>query len=84
VTTYPWPLRSSLELGALSSAVPCACLHVKHVLWEWGAEFPGRAAASWPRTLPCPAGCRAPGRSHRPRSWPTSTSCAASGIISAT
>jgi hypothetical protein len=36
VTTDPWPLRSSLELGALSSAVPCACLHVKHVLWEWG------------------------------------------------
>jgi len=34
--TDQWPLRSSLELGALSSAVPCACLHVKHVLWEWG------------------------------------------------
>ena len=34
--TDPWPLRSSLELGALSSAVSCACLHVKHVLWEWG------------------------------------------------
>lgn len=34
--TDPWPLRSSLELGALSTAVPCACLHVKHVLWEWG------------------------------------------------
>ena len=26
----------SLELGALSSTVPCACLHVKHVLWDWG------------------------------------------------
>ena len=34
--TDPWPFRSSLELGALSTAVPCACLHVKHVLWEWG------------------------------------------------
>src|SRR5581483_5913628 len=34
--TDPWPLRSSLEFGALSTAVPCACLHVKHVLWEWG------------------------------------------------
>jgi anti-sigma regulatory factor (Ser/Thr protein kinase) len=34
--TDSWPLRSSLELGALSTAVPCACLHVKHVLWEWG------------------------------------------------
>jgi hypothetical protein len=32
----PWPFRSSLELGALSTAAPCACLHVKHVLWEWG------------------------------------------------
>ena len=36
--TDPWPLRSSLELGALSSAVSCACLHVKHVLWEWGLK----------------------------------------------
>jgi anti-sigma regulatory factor (Ser/Thr protein kinase) len=34
--TDPWPLRSSLELGALSTAVPCVCLHVKQVLWEWG------------------------------------------------
>jgi hypothetical protein len=34
--TNPWPLRSSLELGALPTAASCACLHVKHVLWEWG------------------------------------------------
>jgi anti-sigma regulatory factor (Ser/Thr protein kinase) len=34
--TDSWPLRSSLELGALPTAVPCACLHVRHVLWEWG------------------------------------------------
>src|SRR6266567_1774697 len=34
--TDPWPLRSSLELGALSTAASCACLHVRHVLWEWG------------------------------------------------
>jgi hypothetical protein len=34
--TDSWPFRSSLELGALSTAVPCACLHVKQVLWEWG------------------------------------------------
>jgi hypothetical protein len=34
--TDPWPLRSSLELGALPTAAFCACLHVKHVLWEWG------------------------------------------------
>jgi anti-sigma regulatory factor (Ser/Thr protein kinase) len=31
-----WPLRSYLELGALPSAVPCARLHAKQVLWEWG------------------------------------------------
>lgn len=31
-----WPLHSYLELGALPSAVPCARLHVKQVLWEWG------------------------------------------------
>ena len=34
--THPWPFRSSLELGALPTAVPCACLHVRHILWEWG------------------------------------------------
>jgi len=34
--TDPWPLRSSLEFGALPTAPFCACLHVKHVLWEWG------------------------------------------------
>lgn len=31
-----WPLMSYLELGALPSAVPCARLHIKQVLWEWG------------------------------------------------
>jgi anti-sigma regulatory factor (Ser/Thr protein kinase) len=31
-----WPLRSYLELGVLSGAVPCARLHAKQVLWEWG------------------------------------------------
>lgn len=30
-----WPLRSFLELGALPSAVPCARLHARQVLWEW-------------------------------------------------
>jgi hypothetical protein len=34
----PWPLRSHLELGALPSAVPCARLHAKQVLWEWGLD----------------------------------------------
>lgn len=31
-----WPLQSHLELGALPGAVPCARLHAKHVLWDWG------------------------------------------------
>jgi anti-sigma regulatory factor (Ser/Thr protein kinase) len=31
-----WPLRSFLELGALPTAAPCARLHVRHLLWEWG------------------------------------------------
>jgi len=31
-----WPLRNFLELGAYPSAVPCARLHTRAVLWEWG------------------------------------------------
>lgn len=31
-----WPLRTSLELGALPGAVPCARLHARLVAWEWG------------------------------------------------
>lgn len=31
-----WSLWSYLELGALPGAVPCARLHTKQVLWEWG------------------------------------------------
>jgi hypothetical protein len=38
-----WPLRSFLELGALPSAVPCARLHTRAVLWEWGLR-PGEQA----------------------------------------
>ena len=30
-----WELRTFLELGALPTAVPCARLHVRQVLWEW-------------------------------------------------
>jgi hypothetical protein len=33
-----WPLRSGLELGALPSAVPCARLHTRLVLAEWGLK----------------------------------------------
>ncbi len=35
MTPYPWPLRNSLQLGALPSAVPCARLHARHLLREW-------------------------------------------------
>jgi anti-sigma regulatory factor (Ser/Thr protein kinase) len=34
--TEDWPLHSHLELGALPGAVPCARLHAKQMLWEWG------------------------------------------------
>jgi anti-sigma regulatory factor (Ser/Thr protein kinase) len=33
--TGRWPLRSFLELGALPSAVSCARLHTRQLLWEW-------------------------------------------------
>lgn len=33
-----WPFQSYLELGALPSAVPCARLHARQVLWEWGVR----------------------------------------------
>jgi hypothetical protein len=42
--TDPWPLRSSLELGALPTAVPCACVHTQLVLWEWGLSSLGESA----------------------------------------
>jgi anti-sigma regulatory factor (Ser/Thr protein kinase) len=32
----PPPRRSCLELRALPTAVPCARLHARHLLWEWG------------------------------------------------
>jgi anti-sigma regulatory factor (Ser/Thr protein kinase) len=38
VTPHQWPLRSYLELGALPTAVPCARLHARHLLWEWGVS----------------------------------------------
>ncbi len=31
-----WPLCTFLELGALPSAVGCARVHARQVLWEWG------------------------------------------------
>lgn len=34
--TDDWPLRDFLELGALPGAVPCARLHARLMLAEWG------------------------------------------------
>jgi len=39
-----FPRRSSLLLGALLSAVPCARLHARQVLWEWGLSGISEAA----------------------------------------
>jgi anti-sigma regulatory factor (Ser/Thr protein kinase) len=30
-----WPRQTFLELGALPSAVPCARLHARQLIWEW-------------------------------------------------
>jgi anti-sigma regulatory factor (Ser/Thr protein kinase) len=35
---HAWPLHTFLKLGALPSAVPCARLHARQILWEWGLE----------------------------------------------
>ncbi len=39
-----WPLQDFLELGALASAVPCARLHARQVLREWGLGNLGDSA----------------------------------------
>ena len=44
MTPHPWPLRSYLELGALPTAVPCARLHARQLVWEWGLN--GLAAST--------------------------------------
>lgn len=40
----PWPLQDFLELGALASAVPCARVHARQVLWEWRLTSLGESA----------------------------------------
>jgi anti-sigma regulatory factor (Ser/Thr protein kinase) len=37
-TMAAWQFRSSLELGPYPGAVPCARLHAKLILWEWGMQ----------------------------------------------
>ena len=36
---YPWPPHDYLELGALPAAVPCARLHARSLLSEWGLDW---------------------------------------------
>ena len=43
-TNHCWPLQDFLELGALVSAVPCARLHARQVLREWGIGNLGGSA----------------------------------------
>jgi anti-sigma regulatory factor (Ser/Thr protein kinase) len=39
-----WRLRDTLELAPLPGAAPCARLHARHVLWEWGLARLGKDA----------------------------------------
>lgn len=39
-----WPLADRLDLGALPSAVPCARLHTRAILAEWGLAYLNDAA----------------------------------------
>ena len=39
-----WPLSTSLPLGALPGATPCARLHARAVLHEWGLDDLAEAA----------------------------------------
>jgi anti-sigma regulatory factor (Ser/Thr protein kinase) len=34
-TVQQWPRVSSLELTGMTTAVPCARLHARQILWEW-------------------------------------------------
>jgi len=39
----PWRLSSALVLGALPSAVSCARLHARNVMYEWGLQATAEA-----------------------------------------
>jgi anti-sigma regulatory factor (Ser/Thr protein kinase) len=36
---YPWPSHDCLQFGALPTAVACARLHARNLLWEWGVDW---------------------------------------------
>jgi hypothetical protein len=42
--TDRWSLQDSLELGPLTEVVPCARLHARQILWEWGPARLGETA----------------------------------------
>lgn len=48
-TVERWPLRSSLELGAIPSVVSQARLHTRELLAEWGCQDSARAPNWWSR-----------------------------------
>ena len=62
VTPHLWPLRSYLELGALPTAVPCARLHARHLVWEWGLN--GLAARATTRESSSKSGTPTRSRQH--------------------
>ncbi|MGI8445708.1 MAG: ATP-binding protein [Streptosporangiaceae bacterium] len=43
--TGEWPLRDAIEFGPLPGAVPCARLHTRLLLAEWGLARLGEQAA---------------------------------------
>jgi hypothetical protein len=38
-TSYTWPPNNYLELAALPTAVACARLQARNLLWEWGLDW---------------------------------------------
>ncbi len=62
-----WPLSTSLPLGALPGATPCARLHARAVLAEWGLEDLAEAAELIVSELVTNAVRASTGRDGKPR-----------------
>ena len=62
-----WPLSSTLPLGALPGATPCARLHARAVLYEWGLAGLAEAAELIVSELVTTAGRASPAPAGRPR-----------------
>jgi anti-sigma regulatory factor (Ser/Thr protein kinase) len=65
--TASWPLSTSLPLGALPGATPCARLHARAVLAEWGLDDLAEAAELIVSELVTNAIRASTGRDGRPR-----------------